>query len=123
MTQAYSEGLPILAFASAALLHAWLEEHHASSDGIWVRVYRKSAGIASVTFAELLDEGLCFGWSERLRRRYDAVSYLQKFTPRRSRGTKSARNMARARSLQAEGRLTSAGLAALGWALPEDNDD
>jgi uncharacterized protein YdeI (YjbR/CyaY-like superfamily) len=75
--------LPIMAFASASALRQWLHEHHATSDGIWVRIGKQHAGVASLTFHELLDEGLCFGWSESTRRAGDEQSYLQRFTPRR----------------------------------------
>ncbi|MBL8057423.1 MAG: hypothetical protein JNK29_12025 [Anaerolineales bacterium] len=106
--------LPILAFASAGELHAWLAAHHATSPGIWLRIFKKSSGRASVSFEAVLDEGLCFGWSESARRAYDDVSYLQRFTPRRTLGTHSPRNKARARALIRAGRMTPAGRQALG---------
>lgn len=108
------DGIPIHAFESGSDIRAWLVQNHAESGGIWVRIYRKNSGIPSVTFEEVLDEGLCFGWSESMRRRGDANSYLQKFTPRRTKGTVSERNMKHARRLIAEGRMTPAGFAALG---------
>ena len=88
-------------------------QNHASSAGIWVRLYKKSSGTASLSFLELLDEGLCFGWSESARQRYDDLSYLQKFTPRRMHGTHSPRNRARVEELIRTGRMTRAGLDAL----------
>jgi len=106
--------LPIKKFASSSKLRAWLEKHHASSRGIYLRIFKKPSGIPSVTFAEVLDEGLIFGWSESMRLKYDAESYLQKFTPRRVSGTHSSRNRARAVVLIKEGRMTSAGRRALG---------
>ncbi|NLD57367.1 MAG: hypothetical protein GX651_04440 [Methanomicrobiales archaeon] len=106
--------LPILTFESGTSLHAWLAENHAVSRGIRVRIYRKNSGIRSVTFEEMLDEGLCYGWSESMRERGDAVSYLQTFTPRRTKGTVSERNWQHARRLIAEGKMTPAGLRALG---------
>jgi len=108
------DSLPILEFETSAELRAWLEGHHDSAKGMWLRIYKKNSGIRSVTFEQVLDEGLCFGWSESKRRKYDAVSYLQKFTPRKSIGTKSARNLARAQLLIEQGKMTPAGLAALG---------
>lgn len=104
-----SDDLPILSFASASELHEWLVENHATSAGIWVRLAKKGTGLPSVTFHELLDEGLCFGWSESTRRAGDATSYLQRFTPRRTRGTSSPRNRARIEALIAAGRMTEAG--------------
>lgn len=113
-----SDDLPVRAFESAAALRAWLVAHYATSDGAWVRIYRKGSDTPSVTFEEVLDEGLCFGWSESSRRTFDAVSYLQRFTPRRRRGTTSRRNREHAERLIREGRMTAAGLRAL--ALPTD---
>lgn len=107
------DDLPILEFDTGDALRAWLDAHHASSDGVWLRIYKKRSGRRSVTFEQVLDEGLCFGWSESKRRSYDELSYLQRFTPRKSVGTRSARNLARANALERQGRMTQAGLAAL----------
>ncbi len=105
--------LPIVAFAEVAELRAWLEENHATSGGVWVRLAKTASGVRSVSFVDLLDEGLCFGWSESARRAGDAGSYLQRFTPRRTRGTTSDRNRMHVEQLIVEGRMTPAGLAAL----------
>jgi uncharacterized protein YdeI (YjbR/CyaY-like superfamily) len=106
--------LPILSFTSSNELHTWLENHHANSKGIWLRIFKMDSGISSVSFEEMLDAGLCYGWSESLRRSYDDKSYLQRFTPRKTIGTKSKRNIDRAHKLILEGRMTSSGLKALG---------
>jgi uncharacterized protein YdeI (YjbR/CyaY-like superfamily) len=106
--------LPIVAFETRATLRAWLEENHASSDGILVRIFKKGTGLPTVTFEDVLDEGLCFGWSESTRLPLDEVSYLQRFSPRRGVGTTSARNLDHARALIAEGLMTEAGLRSLG---------
>ncbi|HSW99100.1 MAG TPA: hypothetical protein VLF71_04630 [Candidatus Saccharimonadales bacterium] len=106
-------GLELHEFTDGATLRTWLLANHAVSPGVWVRVYKAASGHTSVTFEELLDQGLCFGWSESLRHRGDAVSYLQKFTPRRTRGTTSQRNRAHAQKLIASGEMTDAGLRAL----------
>jgi uncharacterized protein YdeI (YjbR/CyaY-like superfamily) len=110
---------PILSFESGAALRRWLGEHHASSDGIWIQLCKVSSGRPTVTFLEVLDEGLCFGWSESQRRSWDDKSYLQRFSPRRRAGTTSERNRNRVARLIEEGRMTQAGLAALG--LETDN--
>ena len=106
-------GAPILSFESGVALRHWLEEHHDTSAGIWVRIYKASSGRPTVTFLEVLDEGLCFGWSESQRRSWDDESYLQRFGPRRRHGTTSERNRTRAARLIEEGRMTPAGIAAL----------
>ena len=119
MTRAL-DNLPILEFETSVELRAWLEEHHASSEGMWLRIYKKHSGIRSVTFEQVLDEGLCFGWSESTRQKYDDVSYLQKFTPRKSNGTQSARNRSRAKLLIQQGRMKPSGLIALGRNIESD---
>jgi uncharacterized protein YdeI (YjbR/CyaY-like superfamily) len=107
--------LPIISFEHVTALRQWLEANHASSNGIFVRIYKKHSGITSVSFEDVLDEGLCFGWSESARLKGDDTSYLQKFTPRKTKGTTSKRNREHAEQLIREGRMTPAGLAALGY--------
>lgn len=106
--------LPIVAFRNRKLLRSWLGENYTSSKGVYIQIYKKHSGIETVSFEEVLDEGLCFGWSENKRLPYNEVSYLQRFTPRASKGTSSARNIAHAKQLIAEGLMMPAGLAALG---------
>ncbi len=106
--------LPIMTFALAADLREWLAKHHATSRGIWARIFKVSSGRQSMSFLELLDEGLCFGWSESKRVKGDDESYLQQFTPRRTTGTTSKRNQAHVKQLIKEKRMTAAGLRALG---------
>lgn len=107
------DDLPILEFETAELLREWLENHHATSKGMWLRIYKKTSGVRSVKFEQVLDEGLCFGWSESNRRKYDDVSYIQKFTPRKTMGTQSPRNLARVKALIEQGRMKPSGLTAL----------
>jgi uncharacterized protein YdeI (YjbR/CyaY-like superfamily) len=109
--------LPIVSFKNVAMLRQWLETNYATSNGIFLRIFKKNTGMASVSFEDVLDEGLCFGWSESARFKGDDVSYLQKFTPRRTKGTTSERNRRHATQLIQEGRMTPAGLAALGKTL------
>lgn len=106
--------LPIVAFATAEQLWSWLEVHHAAHPGVWVRLQKARSGVPSVRFHDLLEAGIAFGWSESTRRGHDSTSYLQRFSPRRTRGTTSARNLAIADRLEAEGRMTPAGRRALG---------
>ena len=108
------DDLPILTFSSAQELRDWLSAHHATSEGIWLRIFKKHSGVESVLFEEVLDEGLCFGWSESKRRNYDSTSYLQYFTPRKTIGTQSERNLKRASFLIQAGRMTPSGSKALG---------
>ena len=105
--------LPVMSFEDGSTLRAWLAENHDQSSGLWVRIFNSHAGVSSVSFEDLLEQGLCFGWSESKRVRGDETFYLQRFTPRRHPGTTSDRNRKLARRLLAEGKMTQSGLKAL----------
>ena len=107
------EELDIISFASAELLWAWLDSHHATHPGVWVQIQKASSSVPSVSFNDLLEAGIAYGWSESTRRGFDTGSYLQKFTPRRTPGTASERNLRIAERLESEGRMTPAGRQAL----------
>lgn len=102
---------PELAFASGADLEAWLEEHHAASDGIWLKLAKKDTGVASVTIAEAIDVGLCFGWIDGQTRRIDETYYAVRYGPRRPRSVWSKRNVDHVARLTAAGRMRPSGLA------------
>jgi uncharacterized protein YdeI (YjbR/CyaY-like superfamily) len=102
---------PILEFPTARAFTDWLAEHHATADGVWIRFAKKASGIASITYAEALEEALCFGWIDGQSKRLDDVWYLQKFTPRRARSIWSKINCARATALMDAGRMKPAGIA------------
>lgn len=91
----------------------WLEKHHATSRGLWLRLAKKHSGIVSVSYAEALDAALCYGWIDGQGRRYDASSWLLKFTPRGTRSIWSKRNRERVRALIKTGRMKPSGLAAI----------
>lgn len=103
---------PPVAFATPAALRAWLEKHHRTEAEIILRLYRTSAADRGVTYAQALDEALCFGWIDGVRKRYDDISYTQRFTPRRARSIWSRVNVAHVQRLIKEGRMTEAGLEA-----------
>ncbi len=105
--------LPTLSFKSASELRDWLIKNHAASEGMWLRIYKKNSGIESITFEEILDEGLCFGWSESMRRKGDEKSYLQRFTPRATKGTTSKRNREHIEQLIKDKKMLPSGLKAL----------
>lgn len=112
--QVMSEDLEIIAFSTQEQLWSWLGRHHTTHPGAWVRLQKASSRTASISFHELLEAGIAYGWSESTRRGYDSTSYLQKFGPRRTPGTTSDRNGAIADRLEAEGRMMPAGRRALG---------
>ncbi|MEV6103177.1 YdeI/OmpD-associated family protein [Streptomyces sp. NPDC051940] len=105
------DGLEIRFFDGPDALEAWLDAHHGRSDGIWVKIAKKSSGIPSVQPDTMLDVYLCFGWITGQRRPLDDVHYLQKLTPRRPRSQWSKVNVARVEVLTAAGRMREAGLA------------
>jgi uncharacterized protein YdeI (YjbR/CyaY-like superfamily) len=98
-------------FASKEEFTAWLEEHHATSDGLWIRIGKKNAGVESVTVIETLDVALCFGWIDGQRKPYDDKYFLQKYTPRRARSKWSKRNVGLVEKLIEAGAMRPAGFA------------
>ena len=102
--------ISIRAFKAMKDWDAWLAENHATSVGIWLRIYRKESNHRTVTYAEALDGALCYGWIDGQKRAYDGQSFLQKFTPRRSRSMWSKRNIEHTKRLIEEGRMKPAGL-------------
>lgn len=89
---------------------AWLEEHHASETELWVGFYKVGTKRPSITWPESVDEALCFGWIDGLRKKLDEESYAIRFTPRKRTSNWSAKNLARIEELIAEGRVRPAGL-------------
>ena len=102
--------LPIMPFASREAWEAWLEEEHATSDGLWLKIAKKGSGIETVTFAEALDAALCYGWIDSQRAGFDGRFFLQRFTPRRPRSKWSQVNREKAAKLIEAGRMKPAGL-------------
>ena len=105
--------LPVLAFPDQAALEEWLEAEHATAPGLYVRLAKKGSGVPSVTYAELVESALCFGWIDGRSQRLDEASYLQRITPRRPRSVWSQKNVAAVEALTAAGRMRPAGLAAV----------
>jgi uncharacterized protein YdeI (YjbR/CyaY-like superfamily) len=86
-------------FATPAAFRAWLEEHGETENELWVGFHKKATGKRSITWPEAVDEALCFGWIDGVRRSVDTDRYMQRFTPRKARSTWSAVNLARAKEL------------------------
>jgi uncharacterized protein YdeI (YjbR/CyaY-like superfamily) len=100
------------AFRSVATLRAWLERNHHKVKELTLRCYKVHAKHRGVTYPEALDEALCFGWIDGVRRAHDGDSFTQRFTPRRPGSNWSSVNIRRAKALEAAGRMHPAGLAA-----------
>lgn len=102
--------VPLLPFSTQKKWRSWLTKNYDKVDGIWMLLYKKDSGVKSITYDEALEEALCFGWIDGLRKKYDDKSYIQKFTPRRKRSIWSKRNRAKAEKLIKEGKIHKAGL-------------
>jgi uncharacterized protein YdeI (YjbR/CyaY-like superfamily) len=105
--------LPVELFKDQKHWAAWLDKHHASSPGLWLRLAKKGSDIQSVSYAEALEVALCYGWIDGQKKAYDESSWLQKFTPRGDRSLWSKVNREKAEELIRTGRVKPAGLAAI----------
>ena len=104
------QDLPVVSFPSRAAWAAWLEEYHDAAPGVWLKIAKKGAGIAGVTYAEALDAALCFGWIDSQKAAFDEAFSLQRFTPRRAKSPWSRVNRDKAEALVAAGEMRPAGL-------------
>ncbi len=91
---------------------SWLEGNGNSSDGIWMKMYKKHTGRKCVSYADAVEEALCFGWIDGKLKRIDDEFYIQYYTPRRPGSRWSKYNIDRVEKLKKEGRMTKAGLEA-----------
>lgn len=103
---------PVLFFATPADFRAWLEEHHDTVEEQWVGFYKVSSGKPSISWQESVDEALCFGWIDGLRRKINHDAYRIRFTPRRPNSKWSTKNIANVEDLIAAGRMRPSGLRA-----------
>jgi uncharacterized protein YdeI (YjbR/CyaY-like superfamily) len=101
-----------LFFPTPEALRAWFAAHHATAEQVWVGYHKTGTGRASITWAESVDEALCVGWIDAVRKRLDEHTYAIRFTRRKPTSTWSAVNVRRVAELTAGGRMQPAGLAA-----------
>ncbi len=104
---------PALEVTTPADFAAWLAEHGATTREIWPIIYKKSSGKQTVTYPQLVEVGICYGWIDVLEKTVDSERYAIRFMPRRRGGNWTEANRALARRFIAEGRMTEAGKAAL----------
>lgn len=102
-------------FPTPADFRAWLEAQHATTDHLWVGYYKKGTNKPSLTWAESVEEALCFGWIDGLRKSLGEESYMIRFTPRKPKSVWSQRNIELVERLSAEGRMRPEGLAAFAF--------
>ena len=102
----------LIFFPTAAAFRAWLAAHHATESELLVGFYNARSKRRGISYKEAVDQALCFGWIDGVRRSVDGERYVQRFTPRQKRSTWSAVNIARVEELRAAGLMAEAGLAA-----------
>lgn len=117
-----SDQEPIL-FESEKEWREWLSRHYTQTEGVWMKVAKKSAGVKSITIGDALDTALCYGWIDGQRRSYDDAFYLQKYTPRRPKSLWSKVNIAKVEALIAAGRMQESGFAAIAAAKADGRWD
>jgi len=105
--------IPVMLFEHQQDWAAWLDENHAVSSGVWLRIAKKASGIASVSYDEALEAALCYGWIGGQKKSYDESSWLQKFTPRGAKSIWSKINREKAQELIRNGKMKPAGLTAV----------
>lgn len=99
-------------FKSPAAFRAWLQKNHTRADELIVGYYKRGTGKPSITWPESVDEALCFGWIDGVRRSLSVEAYTVRFTPRRATSHWSAVNIGRVAELERLGKMTDAGRAA-----------
>ena len=106
-----TQDLEIALFESAGAFQAWLDENHALSPGIWLKLRKKSPGIVALDYAQALDVALCYGWIDGQKAGFDDRWWLQRFTPRKPRSKWSKVNRDKAAALIEQGRMHPSGQA------------
>ena len=106
-------------FKLASDFRHWLESNHTRVSELWVGFFKKDSGQGGLTYAEGVDEALCFGWIDGLKKRVDALSYTHRFTPRKPKSNWSQINLQHVKRLTKAGRMTPAGLKAFAARTPE----
>lgn len=107
------DGLEILKLESARGWQNWLEKNHAQPEGVWLLHAKKASGKKTVSYAEAVDEALCYGWIDSLKQTFDELYYKQKYTPRKPRSVWSKINVDKAEKFIKEGKMQPSGLTAI----------
>src|SRR5258708_4331549 len=101
----------IVSFSSPSLFRTWLKKNQKQEEGFWLHLFKKDSGKKSITYAEALDEALCFGGIDAQKKGYDDVSWIQRFCPRRPKSKWSKNNIQHVKRLIKMGKMTAGGLA------------
>lgn len=104
--------VPKLLVRDVVAWREWLADNHDSAEGVWLRLARRGVtDPTTLVYAEALDEALCVGWIDGIKRSFDDSTFVQRFTPRRPKGVWSERNVGHVERLTAEGRMRPTGIA------------
>ena len=103
--------LPILAIAKPSAWEDWLQQHSATSQGVWLKIAKKNSSLPGPTYEQALDLALCYGWIDGQRKSLDENYFLQRFTPRQAHSLWSKRNSKKVEALMAAGKLQPSGIA------------
>jgi uncharacterized protein YdeI (YjbR/CyaY-like superfamily) len=110
INRAAKKDLPVKSFATSKAFETWLAKNHNNSSGLWIKFYKKSSGVATVTYQQALETALCYGWIDSQANSVDEESYIQRYTPRKPKSIWSKRNKLLFARLKKEGRMKPAGL-------------
>jgi uncharacterized protein YdeI (YjbR/CyaY-like superfamily) len=96
-------------FTNQAAFEAWLSKQHDKAPELWLKIYKKAAGVPTVTYLEALEVALCWGWIDGIKKSFDDAAFLQRFTPRKSKSIWSQINVEKVARLIEAGRMTEHG--------------
>jgi uncharacterized protein YdeI (YjbR/CyaY-like superfamily) len=113
--------IPTIEFISAETFETWLAKNHDTSNGFWLKIFKKDSGKKTISYAEALDVALCYGWIDGQKQAFDEQAWLQKFCPRKAKSIWSKINIGHVERLINENRMTSAGLKAVETAKANGN--
>ncbi len=105
--------VPTIEFKTPEAFETWLGKNHDSSNGIWLKIFKKGSGKKTISYAEALDVALCYGWIDGQKQAHDEEAWLQKFTPRTAKSIWSRKNIEHVERLIREGKMTPSGLKAV----------
>jgi uncharacterized protein YdeI (YjbR/CyaY-like superfamily) len=105
--------VPIIEFKTAKAFESWLVKNHDTSNGLWLKIFKKDSRKKTISYAEALDVALCYGWIDGQKKAHDEQAWLQKFCPRRAKSIWSKINTGHVERLINEGRMKPAGLRAV----------
>ena len=113
---------PELHASSREEWRSWLKKHHAKAKEVWLVYYKKHTGKSSINYTDSVEEALCFGWIDGIKKRIDEEKYAHRFTPRKRKSKWSPLNIMLAKKMIKEGQMTQMGLASFNQKIRYDDD-